>query len=303
MNSLNTISKINEKVSKVFQNQHINFFIIMMLILLISCYTFINTSLKYALSSFISNPIVILFCLIFITLIGYYNINIAILLLLLLFISLYGTTMFNSNNKYNNKYNNNIEGFNDNEDEDEKDDDESFATESNEKVSVEDSDDDDDADDDNKIDYAKLAKENEELQTENTVDKIKNTIMDTMKSINNAGTNEYKKSLLENQQIQYKNEKKNNKNNKNNTKNTKQNFSNIDKSSNSGKENFKTIKLRKFDPANEEDTNLLITKEILQDMSNRINYNFETNKYLKKYLKHRLEEIVELNKLLDDEDL
>ena len=38
-------------------------------------------------------------------------------------------------------------------------------------------------------------------------------------------------------------------------------------------------------------------------MSNRINYNFETNKYLKKYLKHRLEEIVELNKLLDDEDL
>ena len=136
--------------------------------------------------------------------------------------------------------------------------------------------------------------------------------MDTMKSFSNAGTNEYKKSLLENQQIQYKNEKKNNKNNKNNTKTTKQNFSNIDKSGNSsksgnsinsGKENFKTIKLRKFDPANEEDTNLLITKEILQDMSNRINYNFETNKYLKKYLKHRLEEIVELNKLLDDEDL
>ena len=38
-------------------------------------------------------------------------------------------------------------------------------------------------------------------------------------------------------------------------------------------EHNKTIKLRKFDPANEEDTNLLITKEILQYMSNRINYN------------------------------
>ena len=37
-------------------------------------------------------------------------------------------------------------------------------------------------------------------------------------------------------------------------------------------------------------------------MINRIDYNFESNEYLKKYLKHRLEEIVEINKLLDDTD-
>ena len=62
------------------------------------------------------------------------------------------------------------------------------------------------------------------------------------------------------------------------------------------------LKERDFDPSNEEDTNFLITKEILQDMINRIDYNFESNEYLKQYLKHRLEEIVEINKLLDDSD-
>ena len=61
-------------------------------------------------------------------------------------------------------------------------------------------------------------------------------------------------------------------------------------------------KLAAFDPTNEEDTNLLITKEVLQDMINRIDYKFETNIYLKKYLKHRIEEIVELNKLLYEDD-
>ena len=68
------------------------------------------------------------------------------------------------------------------------------------------------------------------------------------------------------------------------------------------KEDFKTIKERNFDPSNEEDTNFLITKEILQDMINRIDYNYESNEYLKQYLKHRLEEIVEINKLLADSD-
>ena len=37
-------------------------------------------------------------------------------------------------------------------------------------------------------------------------------------------------------------------------------------------------------------------------MINRIDYNFESSKYLKKYLKHRIEEMVDLNKLLDDDD-
>jgi len=94
------------------------------------------------------------------------------------------------------------------------------------------------------------------------------------------------------------NEKKKNKNNKNKLKSNSNSNSNKRSST---KEKFQTVEKRSFNPNDEEDTNLLITKEVLTDMNNRIEYNFESNKYLKKYLKHRIEEVVELNKLLDDE--
>ena len=119
-----------------------------------------------------------------------------------------------------------------------------------------------------------------------------------MTNIKNAGDNEYKQKLLENKQIQYLNAKKNNKNTIRN--NSKQNFT--DTGDKLKKENFQTVTKRKFDPSKEEDTNFLITKEVLQDMITRIDYNYETSSYLKKYLKHRITEIVELNKLLEDDD-
>ena len=308
----NNISSINTKVTKLFNNQNINFFIIMMLILIISCYTLINTSLKYAISSFVANPVIILIVLITVVLIGYYNINIAILVLLLLFIVLYGTTIFNSksrdtNNINNiNNINNPIEGFTDDTEQ------ESDVEESeHEEFEHEELNNTDDSDDSDEEDYPKITKsaykqkEESDAKTDETVDKIKNTILGTMNNFKDTGNNEYQKSLLENKQIQYINEKKNNKNtnkNNNNSKNSKQNFTNTSSKSNSKKENFQTIKTRKFDPNKEEDTNFLITKEVLQDMITRINYNYESSKYLKKYLKHRVEEIVELNKLLEDDD-
>jgi len=120
---MNSINNINSKVTKIFNNPNINFFIIMMLIFIISCYTFINTPLKYAISSFVSNPIIILFTLICVILTSYYNINIAILILLLLFIAIYGSTMFNSNSnsKSKSKSKNSIEGFTADENDDDSD--------------------------------------------------------------------------------------------------------------------------------------------------------------------------------------
>ena len=321
---MNSINDINTKVTKLFNNPNINFFIIMMLILIISCYTLINTSLKYAISSFVSNPIIILFGLISVILIGYYNINIAVLVLLLLFIILYSTTIFNnengSRNGYSNTTNNSstIEGFiNDYENDDDDNDDDNDDDDNDDNDDDDnDSESDDDQDDDiykslnknNQSEYKK--KEEEEAKTDETVKKIKDTILGTMTNIKNVGDNEYKKSLLENKKIQYLNEKKNNKinnrnnrnnnNNNSNNSNSKQNFTNTGGSSK--KENFQTVKTRKFDPSKEEDTNFLITKEVLQDMITRIDYNYESSTYLKKYLKHRVTEIVELNKLLEDDD-
>jgi len=310
---VSNFSNINNKISKLFNNPNINFFIIMMLILIISCYTLINTTLKYAISSFVSNPIIILFSLITVILISYYNINIAILVLLLLFIVLYGSTIFNSKNISNNSLNinNKTEGFTDdtsNDNNNEYDNDnESDNSEVEEEIDEEDNDEEDNINSyPTKKSYSK-EKEEEDVKTDETVNKIKNTILGTINNFKDVSNNEYKKSLLENKQIIYQNEKKNNKNKNNNNK---QNFTNTDSKSNSKsnykknsrKENFHTIKPRKFDPNKEEDTNLLISKEILEDTINRIDYNYESNKYLKKYLKHRIEEIVDINKLLEDDD-
>ena len=299
---LNSINDINTKVTKLFHNPNINFFIIMMLILIISCYTLINTPLKYAISSFISNPIIILFSLILVILLGYYNINISILVLLLLFIALYGTTIFNGNTRNNTNISNitskptkssmkgKIEGFKNVDTDDDTDDDD---------------DSDDDSDDEDDINVPKITKsphktyEEKDAETDETVKKIKDTLLGPMADIKNSGENEFKQKLLENKQIQYLSEKKNNRNTRNNNT-SKQNFTNT--GSKSKKENFQTIKLRKFDPSKEEDTNFLITKEILQDMVVRIDYNYESSPYLKKYIKHRVEEIVEINKLLEDDD-
>ena len=296
-NTLTSLNSIHMKVNKMFNNPNINFFIIMNIILLISCYTFINTPLKNTITTFVSNPIIILTSLILIIIIGYYNINIAILSLLLLFIILFGSTIFN--NKYNKKNNNknNIEGFTDTTDDgddDDGDDDDG------------DNDDGDDNSDDNKKHFEKLIKEDKNKSREDSINSFKDVILGSVKKYTNSAENEYKKGLVENKKIIYENEKKNNKaNNKVNHKvNHKANNKNMKngKKSKNGKEEFQTIEHRAFDPSNEDDTNLLITKEVLKDMINRIEYNFETNIYLKKYLKHRIEEIVDINKLVDDEE-
>jgi len=294
--SLSNISNMNSKISKMFNNPDINFFIIMMLILIISCYTFINTPLKNAISSFIANPIVIVFSLICIVLISYYNINIAILVLLLLFIALYGSRIFSKNST---EGFHNLEGFTD----------DSGSGDGDGGDSSDDSEDEDEITNNiqKKITSKKSAhkqKEEDDAKTDEKIASIKGLILQTANSIKDNGENTYNNKLQENRQIQYLNEKKNNKS----KQGGKSNFANTDSKSSSNsssrrsKENFKTVKTRSFDPNKEEDTNLLITKEILQDMNNRIEYNFESNKYLKKYLKHRIEEIVEINKLLEDDE-
>ena len=273
----------------------------MNLVLLISCYTFINTTLKNSITSFISNPIIILFILIVTIFIGYYNINISILIVLLLFIILYGSTQLinnnnnnnnNKNNKNNNNNNNTMEGFTDNtdntnndEDEDEDEDNDNDTSNTITKDTIE----------KNIKKYKRKTREDNKKSREESINKFKNILLGSFNKIKNSADNEYNQGILENKQMMYENEKQ--KNNKNKKSTSKTNVSKKNQ-----KEDFKTIKERNFDPSNEEDTNFLITKEILQDMINRIDYNFESNTYLKKYLKHRVEEIVDINKLLEDSD-
>lgn len=61
-----------------------------------------------------------------------------------------------------------------------------------------------------------------------------------------------------------------------------------------------SINKRKFNLNDEIDKDLINTREICVDIINRINYEYEDKEYLKKYISARIEEIIDMNKLLDD---
>lgn len=265
---------INSKVDRIMKNPHINFFIIMNLILIISCYSLMNDHNKLSIKYFISNPFITLISIIGIIILGYYNINIAILCLVLLFIIIY--TLPSSTEK-------NIEGFTSDDNkivvnsiEDIKNAKKEYSKKINSKI------------DKQNNDAKKKLKDENHNNLENKINSITKVFTDQLHVPENAATNEFKQGLLENKQKLLEKEHNHNKNKKNTNKRKK--------------ENFQTVELRSFDPSNEVDTNLLITKEILHDMINRIEFNYETVPYLKKYLKHRLEEIIDINKLLIDDD-
>ena len=81
----------------------------------------------------------------------------------------------------------------------------------------------------------------------------------------------------------------------------------IEKLNNKKREGFNNtgtinIPKRKFNPDKEVDINLMETRKILEDLINRIDYKYEEIDYLKKYIGSRIEEIVELNGLLEDDE-
>jgi hypothetical protein len=139
----------------------------------------------------------------------------------------------------------------------------------------------------------KVSKIEADKKIDERVENIKNVVLGTINKFKNINDTDYKKALLENKQSIY-NEQRN--------RNSGGGGGSKDKFANTAKEETqnKTIEQRVFDPSSEEDTNLLITKEVLQDIINRIEYNYENTNYLKKYIKHRIEEIVDINNLIEE---
>jgi hypothetical protein len=276
-----TLLDLNAKVERIFKNPNINFFIIMNLVLMISCFSIINDNTKLVISKFFSNPIITILSLVLIIIVGYFNINISIMGLALLFIFIYTYKTTDSN----------IEGFeNGNENqpiiansfEDRKKILKGKRSEMSSKL-------------DKEKRLAKTAYQTNRLSgIERKINSFKDIITNNLHSVSKEADNEFKQGLLDNKLKILENEKNNRKSQSNNDKS---------KDSNRKKETFQTIEKRKFNPSSEEDTNFLITKEILKDMINRIEYNYETTPYLKKYIKHRIEEVIDTNNLLkEDED-
>lgn len=180
----NTTVRISNRVSKLFKNQQIYFFIIMFLVLLITCYSLLSSTLKYTISMILSNPGVMVVCIILILAIGYFDIGIASLALVLFFILLFGSANPDISNT---GVGTGIEGFED-------------ATATSD-------------DDTGNIDrhIKKISKtltrsqnnlkikEEKDKKLDERVNNIKNVVLGTINNIRNSNNDDYKRALLEEQ--------------------------------------------------------------------------------------------------------
>ena len=143
---------------------------------------------------------------------------------------------------------------------------------------------------------------NNNINNKNTIEgfKSKSFIEKTVEKL----TNELEDGIKENNAIEEKYRNTANKedfDNTDNTPNTDKPKREKYKSSNKNHKNEKTIKRRKFDYTNKEDKSLVYSREVLKEVVNRINYEYEDKEYLKKYIGSKFEEIIDLLGLLEED--
>ena len=274
-------AKSTYKILAIINRPEINVFLIGLFFVLIILYSFININYKRSIAELVSSTLITCISLIIVILISYINFPLGLLLLVGYFVIVYPVSNDASSSYYDNKYlqvKSNIGKRH-------------YISEGFENESIKDN-------------SAVKSIEDKEKDDE-LVDSIKNSITKGMTDAKKKGDDDLKALMLQNSKLKLKNEKKNS--SKNNTKTDKSNKSNksdngsSDDSSDSSN-NIKKVEKRKFNPSNQDDTNLMITKEIISDMLNRIEYKYEDTPYLKKYLRHRIEDIIETNDLLDDDE-
>jgi len=282
--SLNIIKKIN--LNRLLNNSKLNYFLILVLALFIGCYHLLNINVRNGITNFVTMPLILVTVMTIILSIGYHNITLGLLMAATLFIILYPLDSILPNNTTNN-----IEGFtnkklkanNKRYQEHENDRQETIGKFKSYLRDIF-----DDAMNEEKEEMEDMIKENLKTKLEN--ERSNNGKEETFEDIDNSNLSKFKsKKIKESMSDVINNSNMSNKSNKSNKYNNK----------------YQTIKVRKFDPTSDEDTNLLITKEILEDVINRITFQYESNDYLKRYISTRLQEIVRLNSLLNldnDED-
>jgi hypothetical protein len=276
-NSLQFIKKIN--INRLLNNSKLNYFLILTLVLFIGCYHLLNKNIRTSITNFVTLPIILIFCMVSILLVGYNNITLGLLMTASLFIVLYPLDNIHPQQTANKTI---TEGFTNNKDSKRRQK-EKFIQNSGER--------------------------------QHTVDKFKNYFRDIFDEAIKEEKEEMDDMIRENLHNRLEHEISNNEKGDNFTDvntNSKlkesmtdvihNNTPNVSKQGRKKGKSYQTIKVRKFDPTDDEDTNLLITKEILEDIINRITYQYESTDYLKRYISNRLQEIIRLNKLLNLDD-
>ena len=281
-----TKAKSVYKFLGIINRPEINIVLIGIFFISIIIYSFINNKYKRVIAEWVSTPLITCLSLALVVLISYINFPLGLLLLVGYFIVVYPLSADATSNYYNNgnlQVTSNIgrrqyvmEGF-----------------------------------DTNMSDNSASKSMEDKEKDEELADNIKNSITKGITDAKKKGDDDLKALMLQNSKMKLKNEKSKsngggsggNKDSKNNKNSGGSNSGGgIGGSGSNSDETSKKIEKRKFNPSNQDDTNLMITKEMLSDMINRIEYKYEDTPYLKKYLRHRIEDIIETNDLLDDDE-
>lgn len=260
-------------LKRIFNNPKLNFFIIANLVLFIGCYNLLSNDVKNGISTFISYPIVLFFAISICLFVGNYNMMLAIILVVALFIILYPS--LEPQEADNEEV---VEGFSG-----------SKTTYSSRKKEREE----EEADRERRENFNKETSKNmknnfssiyEELREEYE-DDVKQGMKENLRNMLSVKKQENMKNIKKTKKESFSDELETNYRVKNRTR-----------------EQYRTVKRRKFNPNDEDDANFLICKEILKDLLNRLTYEYESKDYLKKYVEHRIEEMVDLFHFVDDDN-
>lgn len=259
-------------LKRIFNNPKLNFFIIANLVIFIGCYNLLGSDIKNGISTFISYPIILFIAVSICLFVGYYNIMLAIILIVALFIILYPSLEPQEADD-----NNIAEGF------------------SGTRTTYEER---------KKKRKEEMAdKERKDYRNKETFKDIKNNFTSVYEELREEYEDDIKQGMKENLRDMLSVKKKENMKNIKSSK--RENFDDdleTDyKVRHHKREQYRTVKRRKFNPNDEDDANFLICKEILKDLLNRLTYEYESKDYLKKYVEHRIEEMVDLFHFVDDD--
>lgn len=258
------IGNYSLNLKRILNNPKVNFFIIVNLAIFIGCYNLLSQPVKNGFTTFLSYPIVLFALSALCLFIGYYNMILAVILVVALFVILYPNLEA--------KIKNTNEGFT------------NHTYEERKKEREE----------------SEAEKERKSYRNKNTFKDIKNNFTTMYEELKDEYEDDLKEGMKENLRNMLSSKRKENMTTK------KETFSDDLEAEtnirNRKREQFRKINKRKFNPNDEDDANLLICKEIIRDLLNRITYEYESKEYLKKYVEHRIEEMIDLFKFNAEEE-
>ena len=255
---------ITQNINKMIKSKRMTYFAILTGTSMLGIYYLLPYQTQVILSNFIRNPFILTILLITILCIGYFNFVSGVILLLLLVNVL--LPLSKNTNNINNK--NTLDTLH------------PLVLEGFDNKSIHLNDED------------ALNSNNKSIQNLFKPGYFRQKLEEARKDNKNL----FEKEMAKNKSIEYFEKRKH----KKNKQHKRENFNNTNGSSNSSNNN-RVIEQRKFNPANEEDTNLLLTMETFDDIRDRIKYTYESKPYLKKYIKEKLTEVVELLDLVPED--